>query len=124
MKEKILEKIRKDVEKNKKDNIDIAITKVFDDNKSNIKFPDTNEVYFYQIGLDENMEDELYFDLESSIGRWIPKDKKDEFESNHNIVYGHEFAFSRLQNEFIIDMVKTNQEDAVKRIVKKYGNRR
>ena len=61
----------------------------------------------------------LYKNLECSIDSVVlPMSKKDEFEKEHIIIDTKDYDST--QKEFVINAIQLGQEEAVKRIIKKY----
>lgn len=116
------EEILKEIKENKKDDSDISIIEAFNKIKDKIKFNETNEIYYYQIGLDEGLSDvcKLYWNLETNIPRWIDLKDCEEFERAHKIITGHEYGFSLVQKEFIIGAVKKIEKSIEK--INKFRN--
>ena len=92
-----------------------------DDNETNNINNSNDFVYQSNIGEVNNLE-YLYTNIENGHEEFVKEDKIDEFENNH-IILDTEVGYYKVCSEFILDMVNTNEEDAVKRIIKKYGKR-
>ena len=78
---------------------------------------------------DVNADYREYWNLEQKYSKLIPISKSDNFENTHTIInLNNEFHTKRynenkyyeIREEFIDIAVKTNQKNAVKRILKKY----
>lgn len=86
---------------------------------------ETNNIYYsndfvYQQSNDKYLY--LYTDIENGHKELIEEDKIDEFENNHTIL-DTEVGYFKVRSELILDMIKTNQKDAVKKIIRKYGRK-
>lgn len=92
-----------------------------DDNETNNIYYSNDFVYQSNIGEVNNLE-YLYTNIENGHEEFVKEDKIDEFENNH-IILDTEVGYYKVCSEFILDMVNTNEEDAVKRIIKKYGKK-
>lgn len=91
---------------------------------------DTNKIYTFEGAttktsynphfVDVNDPDAatvLYWDIESPYMIGIPVEIYKGFEKNNKIVYGNHNA---VVNSFFKEAIKSNQEEAVKKVLKKY----
>lgn len=86
---------------------------------------ETNNIYYETDYAESDSKNKdrymfLYTDIENGKKEFVNVDNVAEFENTHNVLET-EVGYNKVQEEFIIDAVKNNQEDAVKRIIKKYG---
>lgn len=125
------------------------ISRLFDSRYLNkIKENETNEIYVY-LGTfkcgdndiihyshdtqvernDANADYREYWNIEQKYSKFIPISKSNYFESTHTIINlnnvfhtkrFNENKYYEIRNEFINTAVKTSQNNAVKRLLKKY----
>ena len=81
----------------------------------------------YKVGIKRRV---LYKNLETMELVDILLSKKDDFESQHKIVYlksdsqsQYDKSFEEVRNEFLRDLLTTPQEEAVKKFVMKYNSK-
>ena len=72
------------------------------------------------IGKPDSIRCGWYCNIESEIDNYlIPIEECDEFERNHTVIF--HVDFDRVQSEFITCAVNDSQENAVKKVLNKYG---
>lgn len=73
-----------------------------------------------------NADYRIYKNIESPYGEIIPIRLCEEFEKNNIIIYPKTYfkeqEYYKIQKDFFVKAVKTNQETAKKMILKKYNN--
>lgn len=87
------------------------------------KDDETNNIYYsndFVYSPDNKEVKYLYTDIESGKEVFVPENGVEEFEETH-IVLETEEGYFKVCGEFLKDAIHTNQEEAVKRIIKKYG---
>ena len=121
-----------------------AIIRIYQDYLRKNKVSSTNDIYVYlgtfkyswndyiddysNLHTKRNDKDAYkreYWNIEQEKKVEISIDEVDKFEQENIIIYPEKileakYYFKEIQKEFFIDAIKTNQEEAVKRLVKKY----
>ena len=89
---------------------------------SNYSYEEIEDGAPFEIEVDYNdprAMDRRYFNLEGVWGKTINISDCEEFERTHTVIFVDDFY--ELQTEFIMTAVKENQEEAVKKVLKKYN---
>lgn len=77
---------------------------------------------------DPRAEYRIYQDIECIDAIRIPINRCEEFEKTHKIIYPNNRYGRRtchnIQKEFIRDLITTSQEEACKKLLKKYSNKK
>lgn len=129
MKEEMLKKLKDRYNPIESDD-KIKISMLLHDYLKEIKEEDTNKIYVYCGATivtendilivnreNPNVTNLLYWNIEQPTMINIPIEKCKEFETNNTIVYGD---YYKIMSNFFIEAIKTNQSEAVKKIIKKY----
>ena len=134
MTEELLETIKREFKNGSKHFTDAQkVDNAIYEHISEIKMDETNKVFNY-VGAttntayfthyvskdDPDAHNILYWDIEQTYMISIPKEQKEEFERKNTIVYGRQ---QDITHDFFEAAIKTNQQEAVIKIVKKYGKK-
>jgi len=131
MREELLEILKKEYKEIKNKSEKQKVSMLIFKHMYEIREDETNKVFvycgadtktgFYQHIVDKNdpdAENILYWDIEQPYMINVYKKECEEFENNNKIVYGDH---TDIMLNFFNEAIKTNQDAAVKKIVKKYG---
>lgn len=129
MKEEMLKKLKDRYNPIESDD-KIKISMLLHDYLKEIKEEDTNKIYVFCGATivtendilivnreNPNVTNLLYWNIEQPTMINIPIEECKEFEKNNTIVYGD---YYKIMSNFFIEAIKTNQSEAVKKIIKKY----
>ena len=116
-------------------NIEEIIYSLFEKYSEDIKSDETNDIYVYRgtyryvkpFDYNQNSivprnsldaEYSIYSNLEKYDLKYVSIENREEFEKNHNIVFGE--SYFNVRREFALMSVNESQEKAVNHILKKY----
>ena len=133
MKEELLVKLKEEYKKdNKHKTKEQKIASIIYNHLDSIHPSETNKIFhfigavtgigYYSHYVDKDNSDAkylIYWDIEQSYAVTIPKEEEKEFNEINTIVYGE--VHYDITSDFFSYAIETNQNEAVKKIIKKYS---
>ena len=124
MTEELLKQLKKEYKKSKFSDIDQKVGMLIYEHLMSIKEDETNKIFVYcgattqsSIIYNPDAANLLYWDIEQPYMISVLSEDYSKFEEENTIIYGNHYD---IMLEFFKEAIKSDQEKAKKKIIKKY----